>query len=256
MNILIIEDEAPAFRRLQKLLEEINDNIEILEVLDTVEESVSWLKTNTAPELIFMDIQLSDGISFDIFDQVTVTSPVIFTTAFDEYMLKAFKVNSIDYLLKPIKKEELVQSLEKYDSLRKNFSASSPDLNLKELVESVRLDDRKFKSRFLVKMGDKLIAIETSDIAYFYTHHGVVYLMTNKSNKYLIDYNLDELQQSLDPDVFYRANRQFILHFKSIQVVHKYHKGKLLVELDPKIEDQVIVSTEKATDFKNWLGDR
>ena len=256
MKVLIIEDEAPAFRRLQKILEDINPGINIVEVLDSVEESISWFKSNDLPDLIFMDIQLSDGISFDIFDQVEINRPIIFTTAFDEYMLKAFKVNSIDYLLKPISREDVQNSLEKYQNLEKSFSSVPTNLDLNELVKSIRLDEKKYKNRFLIKLGDKLIAIETIDIAYFHTHHGIVYLVTHQCRKYLMDFNLDELSEQLDPDQFYRANRQYILHFKSIGVVHKYHKGKLLVELDPDTDEQIIVSAEKASDFKNWFGDK
>ncbi|MTI41447.1 LytR/AlgR family response regulator transcription factor [Fulvivirga lutimaris] len=254
MKILIIEDEAPAFRRLQKVLEEINPDIEIVEVIDSVEESVKWLGNNDAPDLIFMDIQLSDGISFEIFEKVKIIKPVIFTTAFDEYMLKAFKVNSIDYLLKPVKREELAASLQKYNDLKSSFSSNgTPDLNA--LIGQIRMDDKKYKSRFLIKQGERLISVETVDIAYFYTRNGVVYLVTMEDKKYLMDSNLDELVNQLDPEKFYRANRQYLISFQSINATHKYHKGKLLIELHQKTDDPVTVSVEKATDFKNWLGD-
>ena len=256
MNVLIIEDEAPAFRRLQKVLEEIDPDITIVEVLDSVEEGVTWLQNNEHPDLFFMDIQLSDGLSFEILDKVQISRPIIFTTAFDEYLLKAFKVNSIDYLLKPIKKEELMGSLEKYHSLQANFSRVGPDLNLMELVQDLKPEAKKYRSRFLVKLGDKLIAVEAADVAYFYTHLGVVHLVTASGKNYLMDYNLDELQGQLDPEKFYRANRQFIVHFQSISVVHKYHNGKLLLDLTPKTDDQVIVSAEKASPFKHWMGDK
>lgn len=254
MKILIIEDEAPAFRRLQKVLEEINPDIEIVEVIDSVEESVKWFDGNASPDLIFMDIQLSDGISFEIFEKIKITRPVIFTTAFDEYMLKAFKVNSIDYLLKPVKKEELTASLQKYNDLKNSFSSSEkPDLNT--LIGQIRMDDRKYKSRFLIKQGERLISVETVDIAYFYTRNGVVYLVTLEDKKYLMDSNLDELMNQLDPEKFYRANRQYLVSFQSINATHKYHKGKLLIELYQKTDDPVTVSVEKSSDFKNWLGD-
>lgn len=255
MKVLIVEDEAPAFRRLQKVLEEINPDIEIVDVLDSVEESVKWFSSQAAPDLIFMDIQLSDGLSFEIFESVKITRPVIFTTAFDEYMLRAFRVNSIDYLLKPIKKEELTASLIKYEQMKSSFGGDNglPDLNT--LIRQIRLDDKKYKTRFLVKKGDELISVETQDIAYFQTRHGVVHMTTTGGRGHIMDFNLDELMQQLDPDQFYRANRQFIIHFPVIRKVHKYHKGKLLVELEQPTDEPVTVSSEKASDFKGWLGD-
>ncbi len=254
MKVIIIEDEAPAFRRLQKILEEVDTNIEIVEVIDSVAESVKWMRNHTLPDLFFMDIQLSDGLSFEIFEQVKVAKPVIFTTAFDEYMLKAFKVNSIDYLLKPIKKEELEQSLLKYRELSQSFGQNEgPDLT--NLLKEIRLDDRKYKTRFLIRQGDKLLAVETDQIAYFQLKHGVVHLVSRHGKTYLMDQTLDELHQSLDPQQFYRANRQFLISFGAIKVVHRYHKGKLLLDMDPACEEEVIVSAEKATDFKNWMGD-
>ncbi len=255
LQVLIIEDEAPAFRRLQKILEEINSNIEIVEVLDSVEESVRWFHSNTSADLIFMDIQLSDGLSFEIFETVKITSPVIFTTAFDEYMLRAFKVNSIDYLLKPIKKDELAASLAKFEQLKSAFAGSThlPDLNA--LVSQIKLDDRKYKTRFLVKKGEELLSVETTDIAYFQTRHGVVHLVTNSGRNHIMDFTLDELMHQLDPEQFYRANRQFIVHFPAIRKLHKFHKGKLVIELEQATTEQITVSAEKATDFKAWLGD-
>ncbi len=252
MKVLIIEDEAPAFRRLQKLLEELNPTIEIVEVLDSVEESVKWFDNHQQPDLIFSDIQLSDGVSFDIFDQVKITRPVIFTTAFDEYMLKAFRVNSIDYLLKPIKKEDLQNSLNKYQVMRSAFGGGA---DLGELLKGIKLGGEDYKTRLLSKVGDKLISIEVENVAYFQTRHGVVHLVTFQGRDYLLDQTLDELVKMLDPKVFFRANRQFVIQFKSIAAVHKYHKGKLLVELTAKPDEEVIVSSERASEFKKWLGD-
>lgn len=253
MKVLIIEDEAPAFRRLQKLLEEIDQTIEIVEVFDGVQEAVKWLSHHQAPDLIFMDIQLSDGLSFEIFDQVALTKPVIFTTAFDEYMLKAFKVNSIDYLLKPINKDELRRSLEKYQNLKSQF-ATNETPSIQELIKNIRLDDRKFKSRFLVKMGEKMMSVETEDILCFYAHAGLVYLRTKTGKKYLMDQTLDDICKELDPEKYYRANRQYILNYAAIAAVHKFGKSKLLVETSFETEEQIVVSSEKATAFKQWLG--
>jgi len=253
IKVLIIEDEAPAFRRLQKILEELVPDIQIVDVIDSVEDTVKWMRHHELPDLIFMDIQLSDGISFEIFDQVSVTRPVVFTTAFDEYTLRAFKVNSIDYLLKPIKKEELQKSLDKFYLFHQVNTVSVPDFSA--LLKSIKLDSKRYKSRFLVKIGDKLITVEIERVAYFYLYLGVVHLMTWEGKTYLLDYTLDDLQQQLDPVLFFRANRQFILHLRSIPVVHKYHNGKLLVELKPPTTEQVIISAEKAAEFKSWLAD-
>ena len=253
MKLLIIEDEAPAFRRLQKVLEEIDPEIEIVDVIDSVEESIKWFNNHNLPDLIFMDIQLSDGLSFEIFESIKITKPVIFTTAFDEYMLRAFKVNSIDYLLKPIKKEELQQSLIKYHDLKQSFSTQQADLN--ELISQIRLDDKKYKSRFLVKKGEQLVSVPTEEIAFFYTHNGVVHLKTKSDAAYLLDFTLDELSNQLDPEVFFRVNRQFVVCLDAIKTVHRWHKGKLLVETHLPTEEQITVSSEKATQFKNWLGD-
>lgn len=251
MKIVIIEDEAPAFRRLQKILEEVMPDVELVEVFDSVEGAVEWIKANDQPDLFFMDIQLSDGLSFEIFDQVNVSSPVIFTTAFDEYMLKAFKVNSVDYLLKPIKKEDLQFSIEKLSKLRSLYS--SGDININEIVKQINLESRDYKSRYLIRQGDKMLSVETDQIAFFQTRNGVVHLTTFADRTFLMDQSLDELESSLNPQQFYRANRQFIVCFSAIQAIHKYHKGKLLVEVKPKSRDEIIISAEKASKFKLWM---
>ena len=253
MNVLIIEDEAPAFRRLQKCLEEIDPELKIIDVIDSVGDSIKWLKNHQHPDLIFMDIQLSDGISFDIFDQTEILTPVIFTTAFDEYMLRAFKVNSIDYLLKPIKKEDLQQSLDKYKRL--NSHGTDTMKNLNQLLRNIKLDDRKYRSRFLVKKGDELFSISTDQIVCFHTHLGVVHLKTSDGRSFLMDQSLDEIMELVAPDQFYRANRQYIVHFNGIRKVHKFHKGKLLIELTQNTGEQVTVSAEKAGEFKTWLNE-
>jgi len=253
MKVLIIEDEAPAFRRLQKVLEEIIPDVQIVEVIDSVEETVKWVRNHHLPDLIFMDIQLSDGISFEIFEQVNINKPVIFTTAFDDYMLKAFKVNSIDYLLKPIKKEDLALSIQKYQSLKKQFGQETPTVDITSLVSQIRSEGKQYKTRFLVKQGEKLISIETSQIAYFYTQNGVVHLVTSQNRNYLMDQTLEEVNAQLDPAVFYRANRQFIVQFAAIAHVERYHKGKLLIETSPAAKEDIVVSAEKAAELKKWL---
>ena len=252
MRVLIIEDEAPAFRRLQKLLEEIDSSIQIVDVYDGVQEAVKYLGTHNDYDLIFMDIQLSDGISFEIFDHVEITKPVVFTTAFDEYVLRAFKVNSIDYLLKPINVEDLSRSIKKYNTLRTNLA--NTDSRLVDLIKGIKLEDAKYKTRFLVKMGEKMLSVETKDIVAFHAHDGLVHIYTKLGKKYIADQTLDDIIGLLDADQFFRANRQYIIGYDSVAVVHKYGKGKLLVETNPAFDKQIIVSNEKASAFKIWLG--
>lgn len=250
MKVLIIEDEAPAFRRLEKILLEIDPGIEILEVLDSVEDTTNWLKNHQPPDLAFMDIQISDGVSFQIFENVEVTCPVVFTTAFDEYMLRAFKVNSIDYLLKPIKKDELEAALKKYRNLQRSFGNGS--LDLAGLLRDISLSENSYKSRFLVKQGDKMLAIRVEDVVCFQSKHGVVHIVTTRKT-YLSDLTLDELGVQLNPRVFFRANRQYLVNADFISIVHRHFKGKLLVEMEGFEVGQIIVSAEKAGSFKKWL---
>lgn len=252
MKVLIIEDEAPAFRRLQRILEEILPKVEILEVIDSVEDSVKWLRNHRQPDLIFMDIQLADGLSFDIFSEIKVQAPVIFTTAYDEYTLKAFKVNSIDYLLKPINKELLKDSIDKFHSLKEAFS-NGPQIDFHEILKTIQPGQKRFKSRFLIKVRDQLISLEAKKIAYFYTKNGLVFARTKQNKKYLVDYTLDELEDCLDPQHFYRLNRQHLSSFDAIAASYQWDKGKLKVELIPATDDLVLISREKAGDFKKWL---
>lgn len=251
MKVLIIEDEAPAFRRLEKILTELRPSMEIVEVLDSVEDAAKWFRNHQMPDLALMDIQISDGISFQIFDQVEVKCPVIFTTAFDEYLLKAFKVNSIDYLLKPIKKEELEQALKKYENLQQTFSVNQIDMSV--LLNEINLSKPKYKNRFLIKQGDKMLSIRSEDIVCFQSKHGVVHIATKNGRTYLSDFTLDELGNQIDPNAFFRANRQFIISADFISTVHKHFKGKLLVDVLHFSDEQILVSSEKATAFKQWL---
>lgn len=253
MKVLIIEDEAPAFRRLQRILEEIQPDIEIIDVMDSVQESVKWFKQHPEPDLIFMDIQLADGLSFEIFNKVKILTPVIFTTAYDDYMLRAFKVNSVDYLLKPINKDLLKDSLDKISRLREVYSKENP-INLNAILEQMNNREVKYKSRFLIKVRDQLLSLSEKEIAYFYTNDGLVFVKTQTNKKYLVDFSLDELEDLLDPANFYRINRQFIARIEAIASCYQYPKGKLKVEfhLEPPLSP-VLISREKSTDFKRWL---
>ncbi|MFT6964196.1 MAG: DNA-binding LytR/AlgR family response regulator [Flammeovirgaceae bacterium] len=254
MKVLIVEDEAPAFRRLQSLLQDIDASIEIVEVIDSVKEAVKWFRTYNLPDLIFMDIQLADGLSFEIFEEVKISKPIIFTTAYDEYMLKAFKVNSIDYLLKPLNKSNLADSLTKFKELRDSFGGSSQQ-DLKGVLQTFRdeLNQTQYKSRFLVKTADRLVSVPTENIAYCYTENGLVSICTHSDKRYVLDYPLDEIEKQLDPKLFFRLNRQFIANLEAISEIHQYFKGKLLVKLQPNCSEEIIVSREKASVFKKWL---
>ena len=254
MKVLIIEDEAPAAGRLQLLLQAHDPTIHITGILESVEDAVQWLKDFPHPELIFMDIMLADGQSFEIFEHIEVKAPIIFITAYDEYAIRAFKVNSIDYLLKPVEPLLLAQALNKY-----RFISQSP-YNLKEVIESLlvtqlKVADQKpaFKNRFLIRAGDKLISIEAGEIAYFSFEDKLTFLHTIKSKRYMIDHTLDELESLVDPYRFFRLNRQYITSFGSITAIHNYFGSKLKVYLSQDIADGIIVSKEKAHFLKIWL---
>jgi DNA-binding LytR/AlgR family response regulator len=253
MKVLIIEDEAPAARRLQQLLESHDPTIRVVAVLDSIEDAVQWLKDFPHPELIFMDIMLADGQSFEIFEQVEVRVPIIFTTAYDEYAIRAFKVNSIDYLLKPVEPLLLAQALNKYRFI------SQPPGNFKEIMESLlsqaeHTDARPvFKNRFLIRAGAQFISVETSDAAWFCFEDKLTFLHTVKGKRYMLDHTLDELEKLLDPYVFFRLNRQYITSFSAIKSVHNYFNGKLKVYLATEAENGIVVSKEKAQALKLWL---
>ena len=248
MEILIIEDEEPAVQKLTRQLKSIDSNIKILDVLVSIEESVKWLKSHTAPDLIFMDIHLSDGASFEIFNEAEVNSPIIFTTAYDQYAVQAFKVNSIDYLLKPITQEDLVKSLNKYKNLNKQ---AIPDYSV--LLKSLS-KEKEYQKRLLVKYGATIKTLNVDDASYFYTEYKVVYVTTKDKNRFPVDYNLDQLQQLLSPDKFFRINRQFIINIDAIEKMVAFSKSRVKVMLKPPIDKDTIVSTERSSDFKKWLG--
>lgn len=254
MKVLIIEDEELAARRLQILLKEIDPAIQVVSVIDSIEETVAWLNTYPHPELIFMDIMLADGQSFEIFEHIEVKVPVIFTTAYDEFAIKAFKVNSIDYLLKPVNPQSLKLSLDKYRSL------SLPSRNLNQMIQSLMdIDFEKrqvisdYKKRFLIKTGDKFIPVSISEIAYFSFADKLTFVTTSAQKRFMLDYTLNELEELVDPNVFFRLNRQYIAAFSSIKVVHNYFNGKLKVYVIPDVSEGIIISKERAQPFKLWL---
>jgi len=251
MKAIIIEDEAMAVRQLIRVLQKVDSSIEIIEQLESIESAVHWFSNNAEPDVVFLDIHLSDGLSFEIFKHVQLKCPIIFTTAYDEYAIQAFKVNSIDYLLKPIKEVELAQAIEKYKSLQ-----TVPVLGkqVTELLQNYQQSITKnYKTRFLVKKQDQLKAIESTNISYFYSEDKITFLQTANS-KHIINYSLNDLEKMLNPNDFFRLNRKMITSFSAIQKIHKYFNGKLLIELSPTIADKVVISREKAIVFKEWLG--
>ncbi len=250
MKILIIEDEKHNASRLQRLLADISSEFEVVGVLETIRESVNWLKKETAPDVILMDIRLSDGLSFDIFEKADVVCPVIFTTSYDEYAVRAFKVNSIDYLLKPIEKEELEAALEKADIERKK---NAPVLELEQLLHLFKEKVPVFRKRFLLPgfNGYKTVAVD--DIEYIFTEQKITYLVTREGNNEMLGQTMDELEDELDPEVFFRANRQFIIHINSVGMIQNDINGKLKVILKQDRSVEIIVSREKAPLLKKWL---
>ncbi|GAB3949670.1 LytTR family DNA-binding domain-containing protein [Spirosoma harenae] len=257
MNVLLIEDEDLAVFRLTELLSEVAPEVKIVQTTPSVEASVAYLKTNPDLDLIFMDIELADGQSFEIFEQTAVSAPVIFTTSYDEYAIKAFKVNSVDYLLKPIKQAELAASLQKYNQLnRLRQSQPVQVISIDALIQQLRQQTQPtdFRRRFLVRHLSQWLPIDVSEIAYFQYEDRVTLLRTLTGQKYSLDYKLDELEDMLDPKLFFRANRQFIISVNSVQQIHAYFHHKLKLILKPAPTDEVIVSRERASDFRHWMG--
>ncbi len=246
---LIIEDELPAATRLTKLIHEADSEIEIIETLDSVESAIKWFKNNQHPDLLFLDIQLGDGLSFEIFNHVNVESFVIFTTAYDEYAIKAFELNSIDYLLKPIDSEKLKYSIEKFNRLK---SRSEP-ININSIIDTIQLSKKEFKKRFVVNIGSKLKSIETSDIVYFYVMEKGAYFFTNDGRNYPIDFSLDKLESLLNPDDFFRINRQAIINYKYINKISIFSKSRIKLETLPANEVELLVSSNKSHHFRLWL---
>jgi two-component system, LytTR family, response regulator LytT len=253
MKILIVEDEELAVKKLQKTLAAVDAAANVVGVTDSIKSSVEWLQDNPQPDLILMDIELADGQSFEIFNLTDVKSPVIFTTSYDEYALKAFKVNSVDYLLKPIQKEELQTALQKFQKLKGNGSS---DINIDSLVKELqqKLQPKEYRKRFLVKHAQKLVSIEIDEIAYFYSDGRLNFFKTADNKKFVVDYTMDELEEMLDPEKYFRASRSFYVSINSIEKIDDYFGNRLILQLKPAVDKEALVSREKVTDFKKWMG--
>lgn len=252
MKVLIVEDEELAVNKLVKTLSGIDNTIEIAGITDSIESSVEWFQNNPNPDLVLMDIELSDGQSFEIFNLTKINSPVIFTTSYDEYALKAFKVNSVDYLLKPVQKNELKAAIEKFKNNFKLTPASNLENLMKELQQ--KLETKNYRKRFLVKNANRLTSIEVDEIAYFYSDGRFNFFKTYDNKKMIIDYTMEELQDMLDPDRFFRISRAFYVALKSIEKIEDYFGNRLILQLKPAIEKEAVVSREKVSDFKLWMG--
>ena len=258
MKILIVEDEDLAVKKLKKTLSTVDSTASVVGESDSIKGTVDWLENNPSPDLILMDIELADGQSFEIFNHVQVKSPVIFITSYDEYALKAFKVNSVDYLLKPVQKEDLQAALEKYKTLKKAYagdgetSSVAIDALVRELQQ--KLQTKEYRKRFLVKHGQKLVSIEVDEIAYFFSDGRLNFFKTFDNRKFVVDYTMDELNEMLDPDKYFRISRSFFISVNSVIQIHDYFGNRLLLQLKPESDKEALVSREKVTDFKNWLG--
>ena len=257
MKIFIVEDEELAVKKLQKTLLTIDKDIDVIGTADSIATSVEWLESNPTPDLILMDIELLDGQSFEIFNQYEVKSPVIFTTSYDEYALKAFKVNSIDYLLKPVQKDDLRNALDKYKKMfATTVSQPGGVLNMDSLVKELqqKLQPKEYRKRFLVKNAQKLVSVEVDEIAYFYSDGRLNFFKTTDNKKFVVDYTMDELEDMLNPDSFFRISRSFYVSISCVEQIHDYFGNRLMLNLKPAVDKEALVSREKVTDFKKWLG--
>ncbi len=246
MKVLIIEDEMIAANQLKIMIREYQRDIEILDILDNNLDSINYLTTHK-PDLIFMDIHLADGLCFEIFEQIAVDTPVIFTTAYDQYTLKAFKINSVDYLLKPIHPNDLKDSIDKF----KKYQA--PHATLTKMIQELAGEQAVYKCRFLVRSGRGYISIDTDDVAYIISENKLNYLVSTQDKKYVVDHTMDQLQNLLDPKGFQRINRNFIVSSRSLKRMDSYFNNRMLLKLDPTCSQEVLVSRSYLKDFKKWV---
>jgi two-component system, LytTR family, response regulator LytT len=252
MKVLILEDEALSAKRASQLLTEYDQSIEVLAMIDSVEEATLWLQKNTEPDLLLVDIHLSDGLSFRLFEQISVKSPVIFTTAYDQYAIQAFKVNSVDYLLKPLDKDDLGKALGKYHSWSQDRKAilSSDIQRISQVLSSF---NKQYKNRFLVKFGDTIQFKTADEVAYFFADDKLVYLVANDGRRFLIDYRLEQLEELLDPQFFFRLNRKMIVRIDAVQKIKALNNSRLQIFVKQNFEQEIFVSKEKSNELKVWL---
>jgi DNA-binding LytR/AlgR family response regulator len=250
MRVLIIEDEPQAAKRIEKLITDLVPSATILDKLDSVKKSVQWFKSNPKPDLALMDIQLADGLSFQIFEQVEVACPVIFTTAYDEYALKAFKVNSIDYILKPVDKDDLQSALTKLDTLANSGGANNLQENINQVIN---LLSKKYKERFIVKVGEHLRTISVKDILYFYSQDKTTFCVTQEGRTLILDFTLEQLETMVDPESYFRVNRKYFVRTEAIKDIVSYTNSRLKLVLLSSADTDIIVARERVQEFKQWL---
>lgn len=255
MNVLLVEDEIYASQHLENLLKKYDSNIVVLAKLDSIKKTVKWLNENERPDIIFLDIQLADGLSFEIFERTQIDSPIIFTTAYNEYAIKAFKVNSIDYLLKPLDFDELSSAIDKFKKFQTSLLPEKKIQNPSSIVidQVMQMLSKQYKTRFLIKVGLHIKSIPVEDIACFYSLEKATYLQTNENKSFDIDYTLEQLETLLDPSNFFRINRKYLIHISAVKDVLVYSNNRLKIILLTTNNDDLIVSREKVHDFKQWL---
>lgn len=249
MKALIIEDEEIASKRLRNLVNELGFDIDIVDILDSVESGKAWFKNNEVPDLVFLDIQLNDGYGFDILEALKAQPPVIFTTAYNEYAVRGFKFNGIDYLLKPIDKNELKRALEKF--LNRTMVKDAPAIP--QLEQFKNIFKKEYKHRFMVKVGNHFSTFNVADIAYFKAEEGSICLFTENGKCYPIEYTIDQLEDIVNPIDFFRVNRKYLVSLKAVNEIHNYFNSRLLLKISPQTEEKVIVSRERCSGFKKWL---
>jgi DNA-binding LytR/AlgR family response regulator len=252
MKVLIVEDEPLAVAQLSGLIQSLRPNIEIVGVCDTVKSTVRWVEENSLPDLAFFDIQLGDGLSFGIFDQVAFTSPVIFTTAYNEYAIQAFKVNSIDYLLKPIRRDDMERALLKFEQQTSYSNTSSIQPEMLAIIRN-SLSGKSYKKRFLIKIGERLKAVNTSDVSFFYSLEKATFMKTHEGKNYLLDQTLETIEELVDPEQFFRINRKYLVALESIKDVVAYSNSRLKLKVAQADDDDFLVAREKVKTFKSWL---
>lgn len=254
IKVVIIEDELPAQRLLKETLQEINFETEVVGCLNSIKSAVKWFQNNPHPDIVLLDIQLSDGLSFEIFKQVKVECAIIFTTAFDEYAIQAFKVNSIDYLLKPVEKDELQTAFEKYHQYNTPFiKEQNSNIDFSELASLIKSRKPEYRKRFIIQSNESFFHISVDEIAFFYSMQGVTFAVTFNKREYPVNFSLENLKEQLHPDIFFKINRQFIVNIEAIKRVHSYFNGKLKLEIQPSHSEDIIVGKDKAAAFKRWM---
>jgi DNA-binding LytR/AlgR family response regulator len=251
MQIFILEDEEQALKRLQKLILEVLPDAILLGSASSIEEAVLWFNSHPMPHLIFMDIQLADGNSFQLFNKIRIVCPVIFTTAYENYALQAFKVNSVDYLLKPIDVTDVKRAIDKLKLLQRSRTLV---VDYAEILKTIQ-EPKKYRDRFVIKIGDTIRSLIVADIAYFYTENKTNFVCTNEGKRLPVDFNLDQLEQMLNPKNFFRINRQFIIGHHAIEEMKAHTRSRVIVKLNPPTKLDTVVAIDRAHDFRNWLSE-